>query len=105
MKNEFGVQLDKNGYAPSVIQLYDESCFVCSRNGDLARHEVFHGSNREKSKALGCWVRLCPECHSDLHTRKPELDRQLHQVGQIRVMAAYNWTAGDFRKRFGKSWI
>lgn len=106
MTNEFGVKLDSNGYAPSVIEPYNTGyCFLCGKSGDLVRHEVFHGSNRTKSKALGCWVCLCPECHTRLHSKDPMLDWQLHKIGQLKVMAAYDWSFEDFRERFGKSYV
>lgn len=106
MKNEFGVKLDRNGYAPSVIQPFDTGeCYLCGCRGDLVRHEVFHGDNRTKSKALGCWVQLCPRCHGQLHSRRPEWDWELKRSGQIRVMAEYDWSTEDFRERFGKSYV
>ena len=106
MTNEFGVKLDSNGYAPSVIEPYDTgACYLCGFRGDLVRHEVFHGPNRQKSKALGCWVHLCPRCHGELHSRRPEWDWQLRRIGQIRVMAEYEWSTDDFRRRFGKSYV
>ena len=34
MVNEYGAKLDRNGYAPSIIQdEADESCFVCYAMG------------------------------------------------------------------------
>ena len=115
MVNEYGVKLDSNGYAPSVLQPYilnpdavhpyGDYCFLCCKTGDLARHEVFHGSNRTKSKALGCWVYLCPKCHDDLHSRNPEKDWMLHKIGQLKEMSHYDWSIKDFRERFGKSYV
>lgn len=108
MTNEYGVILDRNGYAPSVIDVFaelDKACFFCGKRGDLARHEVFHGSNRTRSKNLGCWVYLCPECHTKLHSKDPALDRQLKQIGQRKAMEWYDWTIEDFRERFGKSYV
>ena len=104
MKNEFGVKLDSNGYAPSIM-MDCEGCYCCGKMGDLARHEVFHGPNRTKSKALGCWVNLCPTCHDKVHTKNPEMDWQLHWEGQIKAMEYYGWSIKDFRKRFGKSYV
>ena len=109
MTNEYGVMLDSNGYAPSVIDAFaelDSACFLCRRRGDLARHEVFHGTAyRQKAKAYGCWVYLCPECHDRLHRIDPKLDRQLKQIGQRNAMEWYEWTVEDFRERFGKSYV
>lgn len=59
MLNEYGETLDRNGYAPSIVQDID-GCYFCARqDGKLDRHEIFHGAYRQKSKALGLWVTLC----------------------------------------------
>lgn len=61
------MKLDSNGYAPSILSK-DDSCYLCGYGGDTARHEVFSGvGNRTISKAEGCWVYLCPECHAKVH--------------------------------------
>lgn len=52
-RNEFGVKLDKNGYAPSLFEHEPFCCFRCYRFGDTARHEIYGGSRRKASKALG----------------------------------------------------
>ena len=103
MTNEFGVRLDANGYAPSIVQIFeDRVCFNCEASGDLARHEIFNGYNRKKSKAYGLWVNLCPRCHMQIHDHS---DRSLKVAGQIRCMAEYGWTVEEFRERFGKSYV
>ena len=105
MVNEYGVKLDSNGYAPSVINAFEsDACFLCDRMGDLVRHEVFHGNNRQKSKALGCWVCLCPQCHMMLHSNQSE-DWSLKRLGQRCAMNWYDWTIEDFRKRFGRNYL
>lgn len=104
MLNEFGVRLDSNGYAPSIMGEV-KGCYLCGFRGDLARHEVFHGSNREKSKNLGCWVNLCPRCHERLHKKDPKLDWDLKRHGQVRTMAHYGWTVAEFIERFGMNYV
>lgn len=52
-RNEFGVKLDKNGYAPSLFVHEAFRCYRCGCFGDTARHEIFGGSRRKASKALG----------------------------------------------------
>jgi hypothetical protein len=107
LTNEFGVKLDANGYAPSVVEPFDTGmCHRCGRMGDLVRHEVFHGiKNRKTSKALGAWVYLCPDCHNELHNLNPKLDWDLKRTSQLKVMAAYDWSIEDFRERFGRSYV
>ena len=104
MKNAYGVTLDRHGYAPSILQDY-ERCFICYKEGDLQRHEVFNASNKTRSKELGLWVNLCPSCHDDVHTRKPELRKTLKQIAQAKAMDYYDWTFEEFRAEFGKSYL
>ena len=107
MKNEYGITLDKNGYAPSVVDYYGtviDRCYACDWRGDLVRHEVFNGSNRQKSKALGLWVLLCPRCHMDVHDH-PDKWKWLKVTAQRQAMAHYGWTIEEFRERFGKNYV
>ena len=106
MKNELGVTLDRNGYAPSIIPFHDVTwCYLCDRHViQCARHEVFHGAYRSKSKRLGLWVYLCPDCHRLLHN-KGTGDRQLKQAAQKAAMVEYAWTVKDFMYLFGKNYI
>lgn len=104
MTNKFGVELDKNGYAPSIMQ-FEDHCYSCYRNGQKARHEVFHGPFRKKAKEYGLWVNLCPLCHYDVHNGDGKLDRMLKQNGQSAAMTFYKWTVADFRKVFGKNYL
>lgn len=105
MVNEYGVKIDANHYAPSVVEDQDR-CFVCGRrSGKLDRHEVFHGPFRDKSKRLGCWVLLCDVCHGELHHKGGGLDREVKERVQRIAMEHYQWTVDDFRERFGKSYI
>ena len=113
MTNEFGIKLDRNGYAPSIIPYHGETrCFICGRNGlgdKLDRHEIFGGSNRTLSKNLGLWVYLCHrQCHQfgpDSVHQSAYTMRQLHIYGQMIAEIAYGWTHEDFIRRFGKNYI
>ncbi len=102
MVNEYGVQLDRNGYAPSILPT--EGCANCKRETDLVRHEIFHGSLRQKSKAYGLWVTLCPACHMKLHDNAA-MDRGLKKVGETAAILHYDWSVKDFRDRFFKNYI
>ena len=105
MKNEYGVTLDRNGYAPSIVQDI-AGCYYCAtRCGKLDRHEVFHGAFRKKSKALGLWVTLCHDCHMTLHRKDAALDALLKRQGQRVAMRHYGWSEDEFRARFGKNYI
>lgn len=96
--NDYGEKLDSNGYAPSI--LHDKpTCLICGRFG-VARHEVYFGPYRDKSKQLGLWVALCPWCHQNgntaVHTNRAA-DLRLKKWAQKRL---WNTTAG---RRHGSS--
>lgn len=104
MTNEYGEELDRNGYAQSIVQNNQTDCFMCGIMGDLARHEIFYGvANRENSKRYGCWITLCPSCHSKIH--KHEGEEGLRQYTQYMAMSHYKWPEDEFRKVFGKSYV
>lgn len=108
--NDFGVELDSNGYAPSLLQHFPDRCYLCGRSDQkLDRHEIFHGSNREKSKRLGLWVLLCHErCHifenGAVH-KDPAKDMKLKVEGELAACSHYGWMPDDFIRAFGKNYI
>ena len=105
MTNEYGVKLDDHGYAPSIVG-EEGRCAVCGRRDrPLQRHEVYHGSNRTKSKNLGLWLQICDDCHEKVHHKNDGLDLRLKASVQGVAMVHYGWTVDDFRRRFGKSYI
>lgn len=106
-RNEFGARLDRNGYAPSL--LCGRCCYRCGLGAsafepNLARHELFGGPNRAKSKALGLWVYVCPTCHRIAHDDARTAE-QWHIEGQRAAMEAYNWSTGEFISRFGRNYM
>lgn len=113
--NEFGVKLDNNGYAPSILQMPEDQnrCYLCrkvqSSYRKLDRHEIrLGGISRYKAKELGLWVMLC---HSDCHQgpngvhlcRDTRL--RLKRQAQRSVMEFHGWTEAVFRENFGKSYF
>ena len=105
MKNEYGVKLDRNGYAPSLV-FCDGSCAICGRHDRaLQRHEAFHGANRDKSKRLGCWLYLCYECHDRLHHHDAAYDLYVKRLMQEVSMNHYHWTKQDFIREWGRSYL
>jgi hypothetical protein len=100
MTNEFNVPLDSNGYAPSLLRTYPGVCFECGRFSDTARHEIFHGPYRAKSKRYGLWVNVCPRCHDFLHRNG---DQALKEKAQAEAQRAYGWSVQEFRIVFGKN--
>ena len=106
VKNEYGIQIDQNGYAPSVVQDDMSCCYLTFTSFDkLDRHEIFHGPYRDKSKRLGLWVLLSHDVHMRLHQQSAEMDRQLKRIGQQIAMNHYGWSKDDFIKQFGKNYL
>lgn len=108
MKNEFGIRLDSNGYAPSIIQEDPTYCWKCGKSGPVERHEIFGNALRGKSKALGLWVPLCPACHRlspDAVHKSGDAADELKQTGQTIAMVVYGWTMEEWNRRFYKNYL
>lgn len=116
MTNEYGEKLDRNGYAPSIVQPWadDESpeCFLCDEYipcEHMDRHEIFGGALREKSKRLGLWF-YChhAKCHQDgpdaLHQNRAVM-LKAKQKGQQAAMERYGWSVEDFIREFGRNYL
>lgn len=101
-RNEFGVKLDKNGYAPSLFAHESFRCYHCHRFGDTARHEIYGGSRRKASKALGLWINVCPACHAAIHS-SGELKDRYHRKGQLLAEAYYHGTMTTSAAAFTKT--
>ena len=106
MRNEYGVTLDKNEYAPSIMQA-ETKCFWCGdTHGKLDRHEPFGGALRSKSKRLGMW---CYLCHDTCHLRGAHGDatmgRELKKRAQQAAMEHYGIPTAEFIKLFGKNYL
>lgn len=107
MKNEFGVELSRAGYAPSIMQ-HNECCALCGRSwgAKLDRHEPWGAANRQKSKELGLWVTLCHfGCHEGPGSVHDDgaLARQFRKDAQRAAMLRYGWSLAEWIGRFGKS--
>ena len=104
--NEYGAELDRNGYAPSLMKNRTSGCHICGRKDRrLERHEVLHGSNREKSKQLGLWIEVCDSCHKVIHFGNGELDKCQKREAEEIALKHYGWTQVEFIYRFGKNYL
>ena len=104
MTNEYGAKLDRNGYAPSIVQEDNSKCYICGCTERLQRHEPFNQTaNRVKSKNLGMWVTLCSFCHDLCHSSLKEYGQAMKRETQARAMQYYGWSFDDWHERFGKS--
>jgi len=102
------LKLDRNGYAPSILQT-EERCFLCGRTDrKLDRHEPFGGPYRAKSKADGLWVLLCHyPCHEGpdgAHGRR-RVAEYLRAYTQGKAMEVYGWTQAEWIARYGKNYL
>lgn len=96
-------ELDRNGYAPSILH-DSKNCYLCHTELDLVRHEVFEGrGRRDKCKRLGLWLTLCPSCHAWIHNTPREIG--LKQVAQRAAMNTYHWNTQDFIREFGRNYL
>ena len=98
--------LDRNGYAPSLLNDDTEypCCYQCGRtNGKIDRHEIFFGSNRDNSKKYGMWVNLCRGCHNEVHRGDGELNYLLKRKAQEVFERQY--TREEFMTIFGRNYL
>ena len=79
-----------------------DCCFLCGKGGDLARHEIYGGADRQTSKAVGLWVLLCPACHEKAHSQSSWADA-LKQLGQREFIREHG--ADDFNALFGRNYL
>lgn len=109
MRNEFGTELDRAGYAPSIMQGERCVCASCGRSfgfgmdRKLDRHEPWGGTaNRAKSKALGMWVYLCHfGCHEGPGSVHGDaaLARRFRKDAQRAAMLRYGWSREEFMQK------
>ena len=111
MKNEFGAEIGRNGYAPSIMQPARTCCcYLCGKPGrafEMDRHEPFGAAYRQKSKELGLWVNLhhcgCHEGPGSVHGGNSAAARQLRADAQTAAMLRYGWSREKWIAEFGKS--
>lgn len=104
LNKDFKMELDRNGYAPSLFWGQDDTeCYVCGSNQYVTRHEIFYGrAYRDKSKRFGCWCNLCMSCHDKVHFGKDHsLDLKLKQEAQKKFEKYYNHE--QFMEEFDKN--
>ena len=78
------------------------------RKGNMHRHEIFFGKNRQNSIKYGLVVFLTPEMHNaskdGVHFNHT-LDLLLKKMGQKVAMDYYGWSVEDFIRIFGKNYL
>ena len=105
MTNEYGERLDRNGYAPSLLNC-GNGCWFCATEHGIERHELFGGALRDKSKKYGLWANLCAVHHrtgKDAVHQSEKAARQIRSIGQKLAMAYYGWDMDEWMQRFYKN--
>lgn len=90
----------------SIIQS-EKLCYITGRGDHIEEHHVFGGMNRRNSEKYGLKIYLTAEMHRGkrgIHQNRELADRVKAEV-QRKAMEYYDWTIGDFRFIFGKSYI
>ena len=89
-------KLEKNRY--SIFTDNFQICYYCHRTGELDIHEVYGGSNRQRSMINGLCVPLCRRCHSNI-----EVIKDLRKWCQKEYEKTHS--RNEFIKLIGKSYI
>lgn len=101
------MKLDRNGYAPSIMQA-DKTCFLTGADDEiLCRHEIFFGTaHRRVSKANGFWIYVLPRLHNVddgcIH-RNQKLDLELKQLCQKKYEETHS--RAEFIELIGKNYL
>lgn len=104
---------DKDRY--SIITEKLDRCFVCGTTQGVQMHEIFHGSNRSKSKDDGMCIPLCYEHHhgsnygihynSELELKVKKLAEKIWLENYTDKEDEYNNRIKLFIKRYGKNYL
>lgn len=90
----------------SIIQSAWDRCYfaVCS-NVPTQTHHVFGGPKRHLADEDGLTIRVCHECHREIHEGRDSkhLQRMLHEVGQEAYMQTHSLE--DWMKRYGRNYL
>ena len=86
----------------SIITDNLKICYICEKNKKRDLHEIFGGSNRQKSMEWGLVIPICGECHD-----KWKFDKELRQTyqGQAQEIFEEKYSHELFMKEFRKNFI
>ena len=93
-------QLESKRY--SILTNNLKVCFICNKNKKDDLHEIFGGSNRQKSMQWGLVIPICRECHTKWDTDK-SLRRMIQQKAKEEFIKRN--TKEKFREEFGKNYV
>lgn len=87
----------------SIIPQDPQVCYLCGRRNATDVHHVYPGANRQVSDQYGLTVRLCRDCHRDLHDKGINMAGLQSWVQRI-AMEHYGWNLDEWITRFGKDY-
>lgn len=90
-------QLESKRY--SILTDNLKICYICNEKKKDDLHEVFGGSNRQKSMIWGLVIPICRECHDEWDVNK-SLRKQIQQKTKEEFIKRN--TKEKFREEFGK---
>lgn len=90
-------QLESKRY--SILTNNLKICYICNEKRKDDLHEVFGGSNRQKSMIWGLVIPICRKCHSEWDINE-ELRKQIQQKAKEEFIKRN--TKEKFKEEFGK---
>lgn len=90
-------QLESKRY--SILTDNLKICYICNEKKKDDLHEIFGGSNRQKSMIWGLVIPICRECHDEWKINK-ELRKRIQQKAKKEFIKRN--TKEKFREEFGK---
>lgn len=93
-------QLEAKRY--SILTNNLKICYICNKKRKDDLHEVFGGSNRQKSMIWGLVIPICRGCHDEWDINE-ELRKQIQQKAKEEFIKRN--TKEKFREEFGKYYI
>ena len=85
----------------SIITSNLKICYICEQKQKRDLHEIFGGSNRQKSMEWGLVIPICGDCHEEWKFNK-ELRKKYQQEGQQKFEEKYSHDLfmTEFRKNY-----
>ena len=87
----------------SIIQ-DERRCFLCRTVTGLDEHHILAGSYKKVAEELGLKVYLCRSCHKRVQESEADMQK-LREIGQLKAMKYYKWTADQFRGVTGMNFL
>lgn len=87
----------------SIIQA-ERRCFLCRAVVGLDEHHLLEGAYKKIAEKLGLKIYLCRRCHKAVQENEENMQK-LRELGQLKAMKHYKWTADQFRGVTGRNFL